>query len=235
MLKLYRPVKSNFIFQGFGENLACAETDAAGKVIIPYKVLNGSYPNTCPINSVKLYPLLGLKGHNGYDMSAWSGEPVYHSGEFDGWLKSEIDSQGGIGVDVVSNKPIALCMEGCISGTIHYVKLRGWHLKQVIGWDGKQVKMGDLIGSCDSTGISGGNHLHWAPKWCAQDGAAIHEDNGYYGAFDPRMAFLAYGSYFENEFVLDVLATKAAALSAIELARKVIFQVIQFLKGRRNS
>ena len=222
MLKLYRPVKSNFIFQGFGENLACANTGSDGKPVVPYQVLPGSYPDTCPVGSIKLYPYLGLRGHNGVDMSAWSGEPCYHSGEFDGWLKSEVDSQGGIGVDIVSNEPIQFCSQ-CNKN--HHIKLRGWHLKQVIGWDGKQVKMGDLIGSCDSTGISGGNHLHWAPKWCDENGTAIHEDNGYTGAFSPV-------PYFENTFVLDVLAVKAQAMTAIELAKKVIFQFQEWLKGR---
>jgi len=219
---LYRPVKSNWIFQKFGENLACATTGVDGKPLIPYNVLKGSFPGVCPVGSVKLYPTLGLKGHNGYDLGAWHGEPVYHSGEFSGWFKSEVDQNGGIGVDVVSNEPLVFC-EQCQFK--HFIKLRSWHLKMVVGYDKKPIKMGDLVGYADSTGISAGDHVHWSPKWCEADGKSIHEDNGFYGAFDPT-------PHFDNVFVLDAIETKKAALSAIDLARKVIFQVMQFLKNR---
>ena len=224
-MKYYRPIKSNWLVQGFGENKACVATDTSGKAIQPYKVLSGIYPNSCPVNSTKLYPLLGLKGHNGYDLASWKGEPVYHSGDFSGWLHSEIDMGGGIGVDIVSKVPLKECTEGCPVGTMHYIKLRNWHLWEVVGFDKKELKPGDLIGYADSTGISSGDHVHFGPKWCNENGSAVHNDNGYFGAFDP-------GTDYENVFILDVLVVKQRALTAIELARKVIFEVVKWLSAK---
>lgn len=203
-MRYYRPIKSDWFIQGFGQNLACARLDASGYPIWPYQVIRGVYPNACPAGNTKLYPLLGLVGHNGYDFGAWKGEAVHHSAEFDGWLKTEIDNQGGIGVDIVSKVPLKECTKGCPAGTIHYIKLRSWHLLQVIGFDGKEIKFGDMIGLADSTGISSGDHVHWGPKWCDEKGNGIHTDNGYYGAFDPS-------DEFENVFVFDIIKERKEA------------------------
>ena len=223
---IYRPIKSNWRTQRFGENLACAVKDTGAS--FPYRTIPGAYAGNCPLNSVKLYPLLGLRGHNGEDWAAWRGEPCYHCAEFDGWQKSEIDINGGIGVDVISNEPIYPCDKGCLEGTLHYIKMRYWHFLSVEGYDGKQVKLGDLIGKCDSTGVSSGDHLHFAKKICDKSGKAAHSDNGYTGAVD-------FEAEFDNVFVRDVLTIKAQALSVIDLARKVIFEIVAWLNKRSGN
>ena len=123
---------------------------------------------------------MGMDGHNGTDYSAWHGEQIFHAGTYDGWMKIEKDAAGGIGVDVVSKKPLELK-----DGSKSYVKARYWHLKTPVGHDGKEVKFGDTIGLADNTGSSSGDHLHFGVKKCDKDGNAT-ENNGWYGAFDPR-------------------------------------------------
>ena len=165
------------------------------------------------------YAQFGLVAHNGFDLIAWSGEPVYHSGDFEGVMFTEVDRMGGIGVDVFSNKPMLMGKR---------VKLRYWHLKTVIGWDGRRVKPGDLIGLADTTGFSTGNHLHFGLKMVDENNKSLNTDNGYFGGIDPML-------YYKNVFIVKALTdVKAQALTVIELAKKLIFDIRNFLKGRKS-
>ena len=169
-LILTRPVRSKRITQGFGENKACI--DMRGNVI-------AKKGDTCPLGAIDFYKSMGMLGHNGIDIATIHGESVVHNATFDGWMKIEKDFAGGIGVDVVSNHPIKLN-----DGTESYIKIRYWHLKAPVGWDGKEVKYGQIIGLADNTGASSGDHLHWAPKVCDKHGNSLNKDNGYFGSFD---------------------------------------------------
>lgn len=168
-LKIYRPVISNKITQNFGENKACVYQN--GKIT---SKRNG----VCPTGSVDFYKSIGMVGHNGTDIATWHGEPVFHAATFDGRMKIEKDFSGGIGVDVISLKPIKV---GDYEG---YVKCRYWHLKAPVGHDGKIVKMGETIGLADNTGASSGDHCHFNVKKCDKDGNTIEKYNGYNGAFN---------------------------------------------------
>jgi murein DD-endopeptidase MepM/ murein hydrolase activator NlpD len=168
-LLITRPIRSSRITQHFGENKACV--DSRGRVT----GTNGK----CPVNTIPFYKSVGLNGHNGIDIAAIHGEMVYHSANFEGWMKIEKDEQGGIGVDVVSHKPVMLP-----DGTTRHVKMRYWHLKTAIGFDGKDVVYGQAIGLADNTGASSGDHLHFAPKYCDKDGNGLESSNGFAGAFD---------------------------------------------------
>lgn len=224
-MKTYRHVFTNQMNQGFGENKSCAKTNIDRSPVRPFAIKT-KIGNFCDVGYVNFYQAVGMKGHNGIDFAAWHGEPVYFADEFDGWMKTEHDQDGGLGVDIVSNAPILPCTEQNCS-EVHFIKRRHWHGLSVIGWDGKQVKMGDLVMLADSSGASSGDHLHTSLKWCDKDGNGIHTDNGYYGAFpDPD---------FENTFVLDVLRVRVQALSAIQLAAKVIFLVKAFLQGKQKK
>ena len=196
MLQLFRPIKTDLISQRFGESKACINSES--KIV-------GKKDNECPQGYEDFYKSIGLKSHNGLDLASWYGEPVYHSANFDGWMRTEIDFGGGIGVDIVSNEPILQCTELDCLGK-HYIKARYWHGLDVEGYDKMKVETGDPIMYSDSTGASSGNHVHFAIKWCKEGGQGIHIDNGYYGSFSPE-------PYYTNEFVLAIIEKKALPLS----------------------
>lgn len=214
---VYRPIKSNYKSQGFGDNKPFCKLGSNGQPIRPY-VISSYVPVGEEDKWTKFYPTMGLKGHNGEDWSAWSGEPLYFPvdcPEAGGWFARDAsDLDGGLGVDVISKNPIN------IDGKLTYVLFRFWHLKKA--WKDVDVQLGELIGYCDNTGASSGDHLHWSMKFCNSNGYSTDEGNGYYGAKD-------FSPYFENEFVLDVIKIKAQALSAIDYANKFIFQLRKYI------
>lgn len=205
-MEFYRPTRSQGINQYFGENGTCVGVGADGKTRRPIKVISKK-GGVCPVGYKDFYKQHGLKGHNGYDQKAWHGEPVYFSGTYDGWVKYERDLDGGIGVDVVSNEPLLKCRE-VRCGQTHYIKQRLWHGLKPVGTERRQVKPGELVMLADSTGASSGDHVHWAPKWCDKNGAGLHNDNGYVGAF-------RFDDLYSDEFILDALKKKPAPVSEL--------------------
>ncbi len=194
MLQMFRPTVSSRITQGWGENRACVWPN--GKITGTTRV--------CPVGSQSFYGSVGMRGHNGIDISAWVGEEIYHAATFPGWWRSEVDSRGGIGVDVVSNEPLFFPVpiptelintavpheQDGKMGFTHHVKIRNWHLSKAVGHEGKQITVGSVIGLAGNTGASSGPHLHVAPKWCLKDGRGVGNSNGYAGAFDPTSYYL---------------------------------------------
>lgn len=223
-MKIYRPVRSNRKTQSFGENIPCAKLDSNNQPIRPYKIISGR--NTCPVGYTKFYPLLGLKGHNGEDWVASSGEDVYFSvdePEAGGWYsKNSSDLDGGLGVDVISKKPF-------FNG--NHLKFRFWHLE--MGLEKEDVKFGELIGKADNTGASSGDHLHWSMKPCTGIGRAAYPNNGYYGAEN-------FSEFFINEYVMDKTLSpsdKIAVTAATEQAKgnskvaSVLWFIVNWLKS----
>lgn len=183
-MKIFRPVKSNYKSQEFGQNEACAIVHLNGRPYFPYRIV-GKIAGVCPIATKPFYQLIGMKGHNGVDWPTWFKEPVYFDTDYEGWMKTEVDFSGGVGVDVVSKDPILQCTEpGCDKK--HYIKRRFWHLHSPVGYDKKPVIRGQLIGYSDSTGASTGHHVHAGTKWCDKNGNGLHKNNGYYGAFNDK-------------------------------------------------
>jgi len=168
-LLLYRPLLSNKITQKFGANRACVYPN--GKVV-------GKRSVTCPAGSRPFYKSMGMEGHNGTDYRAIHGEKIFHAGDYAGRMKIEKDFSGGIGVDIVSLNKIKV---GDYEG---YIKTRYWHLKSPVGHDGKEVRLGDVIGLANSTGASSGTHLHFGVKKCDKKGRPLESNNGFNGAFD---------------------------------------------------
>lgn len=207
-MKIYRPVKGNFLNQDFGANNVCSPDGQLSPVT---NTINGR----CSTGTSLLYPKLGLKGHNGQDWALYRGAPIYHSGDFVGWMKTEIDQNGGIGVRVISNAPL---VEG------KHAQLVYWHLQKIEGYDKKEVWPGDLIGYGDSTGLSSGDHLHFGLKTCTKEGVTLNKDNGYFGCLDIRR-------YFTNMFILDHLSV-TGKLTTLQKIRELLFTLQLLVKKK---
>ncbi len=145
--------------------------------------INQYYGNPNPV-----YAPLGLKGHNGIDLNAAHGTPVYAS--HDGIAHYEVDNYSGHGVVIISQTPTTY------KGQQVYLKSIYWHLvdsskepqfTSPIEAGYKEVKTGDLIGYADNTGFSLGTHTHYGVKFLKDltSGQNVEQDNGYLGALDP--------------------------------------------------
>jgi len=201
-MKIYRPISTNYLTQGFGQEMAMVKVDNNGNPYRPFIVK--SIPSSgIPTGWAGFYTTtLGMKGHNGEDWMSWNGEPCYFPVKLDNikWFaQNEIDRDGGIGVDIISDRVIT------IDGYTGYIKFRFWHLKESRVIDGQEIKLGDLIALCDSTGASSGHHLHWSLKKCDKNGVSLYKGNGYYGASDFR-------EWFENVFILDYFKGQVTTL-----------------------
>lgn len=189
-LKLYRPTISKNLTQGWGENLACIN-NSTGRIF--------GVSKACPAGSMSYYIYIGMNGHNGIDIGGLIGADILHCATFSGWMRTEVDPSGGIGVDVVSNEPLffkgpvpkelrntaVVYVQKDVVGFLHHVKMRYWHLHSTVGFDKKAINPGMVVGLLGNTGASSAPHLHFAPKWCNKDGYSIAEENGFNGAFDP--------------------------------------------------
>lgn len=166
-------MSSNILTQGFGKSKAC---------IYPNRRVVPKFGAVCRAGTKDLYKSIGMKGHNGADWGAYHTEPIYFSTLIRGmkwWAKTEVDTAGGIGVDVVSKTKVN------IGGALTYIKFRFWHLNASLVADGQDVHLGQRIGLAGTTGLSSGTHLHFAYKFCLKDGTAINKGNGYFGGLDP--------------------------------------------------
>lgn len=167
-LKLANPLKYFSINQGFGENGT------------PY------------------YAQLGLKGHNGLDLFALDGTPVYAA--HDGTVTfSGDDGSAGIGIVITTDQDYDY------NGKPTRFKSIYWHLKKgslkVVA--SQKVKTGDMIAEADNTGMSTGSHLHFGLKPVLQGETAwswenVEQNNGYKGAIDP-LPYLPSKRYFDTK------------------------------------
>lgn len=208
------------MFQGFGENLACAKLDATGKPIRPFKIVPGIFPGSCPVGTTKFYPAIGLKGHNGWDSGLYHGEPVYFPVITDPEIRwqviNEVDPDGGIGANVYALDPVPFNslpvhtpgqhsmiqkQYDALGGKL-YPMFKFWHLLSTSIENHGMIKPGERLGFGDTTGASSGDHLHWCMKIHGGStngfGFSIDSDNGYTGALDHK-------PYYENKFILDVV------------------------------
>lgn len=149
------------------------------------------------------YKSMNLLGHNGWDFKAPHGSPVYAT--HDGYAFYQIDSKGGCGVVIRSDKAYDY------HGGSSYFKTIYWHLIDGrdepefaspitcmdMNSDGQWVNAGDIIGYVGNTGLSTGDHLHFGIKPQLKDEINgiwynVGQSNGYMGAIDPEPFFNGY-------------------------------------------
>ena len=153
--------------------------------------------------------------HNGIDAYTFEGDDVLAA--HDGFvLKADHKTTSGNGV-WLQGKDCVTCY---------------FHLKEIFVETGDIIKTGEVIGTEGNSGfiISGGTpywdnapagkgvHLHFGVYPIDEYGKKIYLDNGQNGAVDPI-------PWLKNE-------EEAEAISAIDKAKKLIAQVLAYLKGR---
>lgn|SRR3990167_6447872 len=146
-------------------------------------------------NAVSLYKELGLNGHNGLDLFATDGYPIYAA--HDGVITfAGDDGTGGLGIVIRTNEKYEY------EGGKALIKSIYWHLKK----DSIRVKYGDRvvagqgIALADNTGLSTNSHLHFGIKPIAQgekewEWNNLEQKNGFNGAIDPEPYL-----YFKERF-----------------------------------
>ena len=191
-MKVYRPLRTNIKTQDFGACVVC-EYDNNHGIFTSKNIITG----LCPTGTTCLYKRMGMLGHNGLDYGAYKGEPVYFplDIDLDWYAKTEIDSAGGIGVDVIGRKPVKL------NGEMRYIKFRFWHFNKVNVYDGQKINFCQQIGEAGNTGLGTGVHLHWSMKYVDGNGKSMNLGNGYYGAVD-------FAEYYDNTLCLDIAEIK---------------------------
>lgn len=204
-LELFRPTRPYIIGQNFGENMVCSNPDKTG-------VVTQNPDGTCPVGKVKLYSLLGMKGHTGTDLYAPDGWIVRAA--HDGIVKEiNTEVERGLGVGIITEDIRDIGPNGNF-----YVKTRYWHLKQILVSKDQKVKVGDILGLADSTGLSSASHLHFECKPVAYLPNGTHynifQNNGYFGAIDPKpyMSTMYADEYADIRATLQALTIKVANL-----------------------
>jgi murein DD-endopeptidase MepM/ murein hydrolase activator NlpD len=231
----------------------------------PYKINQGFGPaNTAP-SALPTYKLLGLIAHNGLDLRAYHGQPIFAA--HDGIAYWEVDSNQGEGVVIRTTE------EFDYKGGLAYFKSIFWHLADPIkeprfaspvylyskanNGAGMPVKRGDIIGYADNTGLSSGDHLHWGIKPIKASKTASPEDatdvgigefqnieqlNGYMGAIDPAPYWDGFYADDPRDTELSpgdkiaVIAAQKEASGDTKLAQ-LLFSIAEFVRNfwNRNS
>ena len=145
-------------------------------------------------NVIPLYKELGLKGHNGLDLGAIDGSPVYAAHDGIVTFTGE-DGAGGLTVVIRSNEEFELNEQNTFIKTLYvHLKKNSFLVKP-----GDVVKVGQKIAEADNTGASTGSHLHFGLK-PIQRGEEDWQwynigDKDYRGAIDPEPYL-----YFNQQF-----------------------------------
>lgn len=161
------------------------------------------------------------KGHNGIDLFATHGEPVY--APCDGLAFFVRDSHGGEGIYIRTG------LFDYKGGQAKF-NIVLWHLvgdtdvrfPSPIPLDGKMypVKTGDLVGYADNTGFpfeSSGDHLHLGLQPLNQFNTIIDQNNGFNGCVDPLPFFdgtYAQDTRRDESYIAGLLAAAWAMLKA---------------------
>lgn len=187
-LRLYYPARPFHINQVFGANADY------------YAKFHDSFGNP-------------LKGHDGVDLQATHGTPLYAS--MAGMARFSNDAHGGQGITI----------RGLEEFTEGFPVVIHWHMigstdpkyPSPIPLDFKEypVKIGDFIGWADNTGApyeSSGDHCHLGLYYIDQSGAQTNLGNGFNGRVDPQPFFT--GTYAQD--VPDMISKLQAEVVALQ-------------------
>lgn len=220
-IELFYPVKPLGVNQGFGVN---------GQYYQKFLDSNGN----------------PLKGHNGVDLMAAHGTPLY--APCDGVAMYNKDEHGGDGLIVNTVKPFGY------EGGTNILNIILWHLCPKddpkfpiqIPCDGNwhAVKVGDLLGYTDNSGApyeSSGDHLHFGLVPLLDTWQVLNPGNGFGGCIDPM-------PYFNGKFAQDFAAEVATVSSVSQVIQEIsksnlsdneksnfLLKVAQFLKWLLNK
>lgn len=176
-LQLFRPLKNHLmISQNFGENNCCIKSDGTGKVI----PRTGA---TCPIGYISVYKFYGMAGHNGLDFPAKDWEPVFSSTEGI-VIELSTEPERGLGVGIETEQKYEWSDAFSAKQGENQFKIRYWHLAALNVKPFQKVKVGDVIGWADNTGMSTGTHLHYEIK-PTDKGVNVMANSSMFGAIDP--------------------------------------------------
>lgn len=117
------------------------------------------------------YTQFGMKGHNGIDIAAPKGTPIF--AVHDGKITYGFEANG-----YGNYAKLRFDFDG-----FTWEFINGAHMNKKEGSD-RIVKQGDIIGYVGTTGFSTGNHLHFGYKKLL-NGKVLNYDNGYFGSLDP--------------------------------------------------
>lgn len=203
-LELFQPVTPYHLNQGFGANPGY------------YAKFNDSLSNP-------------LKGHDGLDLMAVHGQPVYAAHDGKAWYTK--DAHGGEGVWILTNEPMEYENGTCWFETCY------WHLigdtdpnyPPPIPMEGTMtaVKTGDLIGFADNTGApyeSTGDHCHFGLISTDVNGNPTNPGNGFNGRIDPTPFIVPYFAP-DKDKVIQNLTTQVSFYS----------QVVALLKSLKDK
>jgi murein DD-endopeptidase MepM/ murein hydrolase activator NlpD len=133
----------------------------------------------------------------GYDLRAGRNQPCYAAREGT-VLDCGTDNAEGLYV---------ILLHGPYDGKFY--KTRYWHLLSIEVERGEWVWTGQLVGYCDNTGYSAGDHLHFDIKETDRLGNTLNHDNGYLGAINPDPVMIHKPAYSVNLIRLGIETVRA--------------------------
>src|SRR3990167_4422512 len=139
----------------------------------------------------------GMLSHNGEDHVGITGQTIYAAHDGIVTFTGE-DGRGGLGVVVRTQEQYDY-----LNGQSFYKSIY-WHIlpNSFKVKPGDIVKAGTPLAQCDSTGFTGGSHLHFGLKPVEQGESDwqwlnIEQGNGWFGAINPE-------SYWNGKYAADI-------------------------------
>lgn len=163
-LELYYPLKPYIPGQEWGANRACAIRNPDGSVS---GVVGVPENQPCPPGKKRLYTeILDLGGHPGEDQGALWGQRLSASIKGKVLRRSTTDREG-LGVFIISDVPYDLDPQpkaNFLGGSFYVELVNGYHMKSIAVQDEEDIELGEPLGEADTTGMSAGNHNHFAGR-----------------------------------------------------------------------